>query len=400
MVLSAITAAGEIVTPYKMLAQGLSTHEAFNQIRKAQDRGVIYFCPHCLKFYKKQIPVRFRGTSPENARPHFFHPSDGTDKCSASSPESEQHIYTKDYLAEWLRREKGASEVFVEYHLDNLDGQIRRPDILAIYGHAERVEAHEIQVSPINSSEIAQRTEDILAQCIKKWPNATASVTWYLAHSNARKREIKDYFLGSGHEIKGERVQWDGEDKIPSWLPLLSLSDFTEYKNQRESAERSAQKEKDLLERKQKYQQQQHEWAIASNKNRRVKLLLTLNITSRIDFPASFEAITNAHAAATKEYERQVQAAAEKNYQRMLSGNYIPGDTVRGAPGRVSEVWQGKIVRPQGHGWIVNWDGRRNHENPAVRKRPELFMLTEQIVPLPTKSHGITTATRGDLWQD
>jgi competence CoiA-like predicted nuclease len=339
MVLSAITAAGQIVTPYKMLAQGLSTHDAYDQIRKAQDRGVAYFCPHCLKFHKKQIPVKFRGTSPENARPHFFHPGDGTDKCSASSPESEAHFTTKDYLAEWLRQ-KGATDVFAEYHLDNLDGHVRRPDILAIYGNTERVEAHEVQISPITSSEVSQRTEDILAQCEAKWPGVPCSVTWYMAKRNAQKQEIKDYFLSVDNDIKGYRLQWD-ENKIPVWNWLLAPSDIADYQRQKAAALRFLQ----LKEEQGRYQ-----------------------------------------AAAEAEYQKLV----ENDYQRMLSGDYLPGDVVKGAPGRVSENWQGKIVRPQGQGWIVNWDGRRNHENPVVRKRPELFMLTEQIVPLPLKSHGST----------
>jgi hypothetical protein len=120
--------------------------------------------------------------------------------------------------------------VFAEYHLDNLDGRVRRPDILAIYGNTDRVEAHEIQISPITSSEIAQRTDDILAQCAAKWPSVSASVTWYMAAGNARKREIKDYFLSAGQDIKGYRLQWVGEDKIPDWTWLLSASEIAEYK--------------------------------------------------------------------------------------------------------------------------------------------------------------------------
>jgi hypothetical protein len=228
MVLSAMTQGGRVVTPYRMLAQGMNVHAAYDLIRETQ-RTTAYYCPHCFQATQKHVLVKFRGTSPENTKPHFFHPSTNGEKCAAYSRESEAHILTKDYIAEWLRQ-KGASEVFPEYHLDNLDGQIRRPDIVAIYGNGHKVEAHEIQVSAHNSSQIAERTEDILAQCHKKWPEAEISVTWYLSGSNARKRENKDYFLAAPPNVVGYRLQWEGEDKIPSWSFLLAPSELTEYR--------------------------------------------------------------------------------------------------------------------------------------------------------------------------
>jgi hypothetical protein len=62
-----------------------------------------------------------------------------------------------------------------------------------------------------------------------------------------------------------------------------------------------------------------------------------------------------------------------------MSSTFRPGDIVRGVPGRVSADWRGKVIKPQGIGWIVDWDGRRQHDDPRVRKTPQLFMLPEQI---------------------
>jgi len=233
MVLSAMTEAGRIVTPYRLLAQGMNTSQAYRSIRDQQKRGLVYYCPHCFKAGGQHIPVRFRGTSPENAKPHFFHPSTNGEKCAAYTGESEAHMITKDYIAEWLRQ-KGADEVFPEYHLDNLEGQIRRPDIVAISGHGSKIEAHEIQLSAHNSSQIAERTEDILAQCRKQWPDAELSVTWYLSPGNAKKRENKDYFLAAPDNVTGYRLRWDGEDKIPAWDFLLAPTEVVEFRRSQE----------------------------------------------------------------------------------------------------------------------------------------------------------------------
>ena len=64
-----------------------------------------------------------------------------------------------------------------------------------------------------------------------------------------------------------------------------------------------------------------------------------------------------------------------------MPNTYRTGDLVRGAIGRPSENWKGRIVKARDGGYVVDWDGRRNHESPLVRKRPELFMLTEQLRP-------------------
>lgn len=234
MVLSAMTRAGQIVTPYRMLAQGMDTHDAYSEIREAQRDGEVYCCPHCFKATGKRVALNFRGTSPENTRPHFYHSSTSKEKCAAYSGESEAHITAKDYIAGWLQA-KGALDVYTEFHLDNLDGQVRRPDIVAVYG--DRIEAHEVQISPITSTEIAQRTEDIIAQLRAQWPGYSAVVSWYFAPGNARKREIKDYFLGAQDGVMGYRLTWTGEDKIPEWTWLLSATEIAEY-NQTNKSDR------------------------------------------------------------------------------------------------------------------------------------------------------------------
>jgi len=61
--------------------------------------------------------------------------------------------------------------------------------------------------------------------------------------------------------------------------------------------------------------------------------------------------------------------------------DYPIGTLVSGAPGRASEHWCGKVVAIRDGGYVVDWDGRRNHDDRLVRKNPELFMRPEQLRP-------------------
>jgi len=394
MVLSAMTEIGGVVTPYRMLAQGWNTHDAYDLIRESQKEGEVYYCPHCFKATGDRIPVRFRGTSPENAKPHFFHLNTNGEKCAAYTGESEAHILAKDYIAEWLRQ-KGADDVFPEYHLNNLEGQIRRPDIVAIYGDGRKIEAHEIQLSPHNSSQIAERTDDILAQCLKEWPGADVNVTWYLSGGNARKRDVKDYFLESPSNVWGYRLQWDGEDKIPSWSFLLAPAEVAAYREKQQLAarreqqridqERRAQEREDLerslegerllrrqLEQEQT-QAQRDQWE-ASRPEREAKAKADAEKWAQ---EAEQRRLAEAERAANE--ARLAQEYRDRRLEESKQGIFYPGETVKGVTGRSSANWKGKIVKAKGTGYIVDWDGRRNHEDPRVRKTPELFMLPEQI---------------------
>jgi hypothetical protein len=64
----------------------------------------------------------------------------------------------------------------------------------------------------------------------------------------------------------------------------------------------------------------------------------------------------------------------------MPSDKFKVGDSVTGATGRTSAGWSGRIVKARDGGYVVRWKERENHEDSAVRKRPELFMLPDQIV--------------------
>ena len=72
----------------------------------------------------------------------------------------------------------------------------------------------------------------------------------------------------------------------------------------------------------------------------------------------------------------------------MADSLYKKGDKVRGVPGRISENWVGTVVSICADGGVmVDWDGRRKHEDHRVRKEPVLYMLAEQIELMKSVDH-------------
>jgi len=172
------------------------------QMRTLSEQGL--YCPHCYQRLGELIPVRFRNR--EDRRPHFFHVSghNSTKKCGSYRKESDLHLNAKTSIAESLKRiNQTKAEVLLEEILR--DGEIKRkPDILVKYvvGTAE---AHEIQISPINSSELEARTNDLKAL-------GCNVVVWYL-YGGSWNTENREWLRGNGIQcyhlfVYQEEIRW------------------------------------------------------------------------------------------------------------------------------------------------------------------------------------------------
>lgn len=194
MVLAAISENGDVVTPFRMIAQGHPIHDAYHIIRQRQSNGEKFYCFHCMRQFGVNSEVRFRGTDPSISRPHFFHLKSVERDCSTGSEVTEEHLMVQEFVALMLERQ-GATTVTKEFNLQN-ENSHRRPDIVAEFTNSfskefNLTEAHEIQFSSINSSEIRRRTEDILHLLFQKYH--FIRVCWYIPKSNISP-EIEDYF--------------------------------------------------------------------------------------------------------------------------------------------------------------------------------------------------------------
>lgn len=331
MTLSALTQERQILTPYQLLEQGIPLADAYNQIRRLQ-REETFYCPHCFRKTGQLNPVRFRGTDTEKSRPHFFHAGDRIERCQHYAKESEAHMIAKAAIASYLQSQ-GLVDVKPEFWLDEaLDGtQKRRPDIMASYPNGA-FEAHEIQISPINSSEMGDRTNDIqlhLRYLIAKSKGLDLDnlpdtfqmpykVCWYLFGRNHREENISWALNTIG--VETYRLTFEGENKRPRWK--LDIPPKGKKKPKAENIKRD-----------------------------------------RCTFDA---------ATAVPKYPL---------------GNpvFALGQPVTQSNGR---GWTGKVVEPPP--WAINpdlsvyveWEERKTHEDANVRKRPVISHLSQQLKKL------------------
>lgn len=221
MVLSAIKDDRSLVTPYELLDK-MDLSDAYELIRRGQRKGEQFFCADCYRATGQKIPVRFRGTDAEQTRPHFFHAGDESSKCPHRSGESEKHRAAKSRIAGILKT-KGEIDVSLEQWLDS-EGieKNRRPDILASYPNGS-YEAHEIQISAINSDELASRTTDIQSHLqqlmaakhgvsidgMNSAAHRPAGVVWYLYGRNYNRENREWAEKMSGVIVK--RLWFDDE---------------------------------------------------------------------------------------------------------------------------------------------------------------------------------------------
>lgn len=176
MTLTAMTEAKELFNPSVMIDITGDRLTVVQTARRRQKDGL--YCPHCYTRTGNLIPVHFRNT--ESKKVHFFHlndgDSDGAKECSSHSGESEKHASAKAAIVERLKVE-GFLEVKTEVKLQYMPGlPWRRPDITVTEDFGFTA-VHEVQISPINSQELAARTNDL-----KK--NGADKVFWYFYGKN------------------------------------------------------------------------------------------------------------------------------------------------------------------------------------------------------------------------
>ena len=200
MTLTAIDQSHELFNPSALIDQGVDEFEVIDRMRKKTQEGL--YCPHCFRKTSQLVPVRFR--NPKERRKHFIHPNTGSDnRCVNYSEESDFHFDAKTAIAEALRlKTQTKAVVTVEEVLREGDTK-RRPDVLVEYAVGAK-EAHEIQISYINSTQLEDRTNDLKKLgCV---------VTWYLSRKNYNQ-ENREWLRGHGvtcYHIwrNGDEIKW------------------------------------------------------------------------------------------------------------------------------------------------------------------------------------------------
>lgn len=211
MVLSAIIKKGKVITPYKMVDSNnvVEAHEAYRMIQKLIESGTALFCLDCYCECGEYRPVGLRKTDVTQRRPHFVHPPSSACQSRPASVESQNHRYGKEFIAKYLE-DNGATAVMVERRMRSGD-TCRQPDVMAVY--PDRVEAHEIQLSRIDSVQLRARSKDLQSLMAQQYPRLMPVVRWYLGSKN----QSDDNWLVF------RRAHWWGysinfaQDGIPSW---------------------------------------------------------------------------------------------------------------------------------------------------------------------------------------
>ena len=316
------------ITPFRMVEEtGVTKAKSiYDQVDDMKKAGVSFKCADCYLDRDKLIDVVFRRTDARKTRPHFAHIG-ANGGCVGSNPETVKHRTTKTVLATYLQEKGGRVEV--EYTLNTGQAQLRRPDVFAEF--IDRVEAHEIQVSPINGGEISQRTDDLLAHLKHRFPEHVAIVYWYLAPRNQKPDNWSSFNFVDRHGLILGFDEVTGAPIWQSYRPYFEAGQ-QQLKEKQQAAEKRAADQARFSQRK--------------------------------PMPSQHPALTPPRV---------------DPHPNRKPGQFFKGDMVRGVKGRSSYYWTGRVVRPDRIGYIVYWDGRENHEDPRVRKRPELFMLPEQI---------------------
>ncbi|MEO8610104.1 MAG: competence protein CoiA family protein [Chloroflexota bacterium] len=132
-----------------------------------------YICQLCGETLHIQGAHKRHG---DMVRAHFYHARDCNARYDAH-PESPEHLWAKNYLAQHLRQEYQLLQVeqpIVEFEVPiemPWRAKGRQADVLVTWPLGWRV-AHEIQLSPITPDELEERTHD--------YGQAAIDVVWYL----------------------------------------------------------------------------------------------------------------------------------------------------------------------------------------------------------------------------
>jgi|GEM_PF-6587368 len=208
MTLTAMMSAGQLVNPSAEVAEGSDWAIVARRIRDLQNDEGLY-CPHCHRALAQLAPVRLRAGSTRIL--HFFHLQlEGEQReCKNFSGESEKHMAAKTRLYEHLQRVNPlqiASIYLDSTVLKTQNISDRKPDVLVLYKNGSRV-AHEIQISPISSTALLERSRDLKQHgCI---------VRWYL-YGNVYSRENRQALAAEGIECY-RLVFEDSDPARPVW---------------------------------------------------------------------------------------------------------------------------------------------------------------------------------------
>ena len=232
----------KLITPFKMVESSGVTKatEVYQALEAEKKSGIQFYCGDCYLDQDKLIDVVFRRTDARKTRPHFAHIG-ANGGCVGSNPETVKHRTTKTVLATYLQEKGGRVEV--EYTLNTGQAQLRRPDVFAEF--VDRVEAHEIQVSPINGGEISQRTDDLLAHLKHRFPEHVAIVYWYLAPRNQKPDNWSSFNFVDRH---GLILDFDKVTGAPIWQSYRPHFE-AEKKRQQETAAQERRKKKEKADR-------------------------------------------------------------------------------------------------------------------------------------------------------
>ena len=128
--------------------------------------------------------------------------------------ESWEHMESKAFVAELLRKEVGAkAEIVFEQRVQIRAGKYRIADVAVKYP-CGLLEVHEVQLAGITQSEMEERTDD--------YAEAGCPAQWWLGKSTADRYELRDYLRG----IQGGFMLLEFDETIPeSALHLLAGAD-------------------------------------------------------------------------------------------------------------------------------------------------------------------------------
>jgi Competence protein CoiA-like family len=334
MTLTAIDKEFMLYFPAKQLADGSDRAQIEIDVRTAQKDVGGFFCPHCYRKSGEFLPVHFN-KGHDLRRPSFSHQRDNVMACQNSTGETEKHLVAKFAIAERLR----AIEGVIDMKIDTLklmsnspNVQDRKPDIWVIYANSA-TQAHEIQISPIDSAQLAARTADMKALGVTQ-------VIWYLygKNYNAENRlwlnqnGIDCYRLWFEDGDNGEE-----DDSLPRW-------ELTYYQ---EPKKRSA-----------------------------AKGILDRDLCS-----------TSVQVASKSSPQ------SEQPKPRGRNGAFMVGDKVTGHPDWGSAIgWHGVVKSrekepdlPTGFYYRVYWDERASHPDKRVAAKPILGMRADQMMLISAK---------------
>ena len=208
MTLTALTDDGRLLSPSLDMERGASKLMVTRVARQAQDEGGL-FCPHCYETTGRKLSVRLRDA--EGKRLHFFHDRGNGEeaKCTNYQGMSEKHLNAQAAIQDYYTKNYPTCTATLETVVKN-DTTIafRRPDILITYPNGV-MEAHEVQVSPISTEDLLQRSRDLRQ-------HGVGAIAWYLYGKAATPANI-NACLKAG--ITVNKLSFTDDD-FPSWNQL------------------------------------------------------------------------------------------------------------------------------------------------------------------------------------